>query len=270
MQVPHLRSLLPAGAIALASLVSAAHASAQSKAQQAATAAFRDCLEMEEFGDATPCWRRYLDKHRAAGNEGEIVLAEERTSGRKPPKKNAAPEEPAEAPQKPESEADPEATEAEETEAEPEEEEEEEEEEEAPEEPEAASAEASTDDLGGLGLTVQAHGTLGSYFLDQFHYAPYGAISTPNSSLWVRQTFALPEVMYGGGIALAYDVKRFGEMDLAVRAGGDFVMGNGTALQAQLISMEVLGVLGFPMGPVRGYVGLGPTLSLAKVRAVPY
>src|SRR5690606_31365669 len=74
-------------------------AAAQTKAQKDATNAFRNCRDMEQFGDATPCWRLYLERHRSAGNEAEIMLAEERVA-RAPaePAPPATGESPAEAP----------------------------------------------------------------------------------------------------------------------------------------------------------------------------
>jgi hypothetical protein len=56
-----------------------------------------------------------------------------------------------------------------------------------------------------------------------------------------------------------------------VRAGGDFLLGNGTATQATLIVAELFVEKGFYLGTRTAlYTGLGPTMTMAKVRAVPF
>ncbi len=48
------------------------------KAQrEAATAAFRTCREQESLGDATACWKLWLQKYRERGGEAEVIVAEE-------------------------------------------------------------------------------------------------------------------------------------------------------------------------------------------------
>lgn len=238
---------------------------AQSEAQQRATEAFRDCREMEKYGDATPCWKRWLEKHKSAGNEAEVMVAEERSAGGKP----TAPAEPPKEAQ-PEPEA---AAPADEPEAEPEED--------ALEGAaneklaEVTPGEFKTPEnlpaFGELGLSLQVHGTLRYFFLDQPHYAPYGAIQAGPDS-WVQQQFGLPELSYGGGGAISYDLtEATGVAGLAVRAGGEFLMGNGTATQAQIITIDLLAQMAFPVQEgIDLYGALGPTVTLAKVRAVPF
>jgi hypothetical protein len=124
---------------------------------------------------------------------------------------------------------------------------------------------------GMIGLGIQLHGGANFYFLDQEHYAPYGAIQSGPDS-WVQQQFGVPQLMYGGGAALSYDMSWLvGWSEFSVRAGGDFLLGNGTATQATLIVAELFVEKGFYLGTGTAlYTGLGPTMTMAKVRAVPF
>jgi hypothetical protein len=92
-------------------LLSPFAALAQTNAQKKeATDAFKACREMEQYGEATACWKRWLEKHRANGGEAEVMVAEERAAKGKPPaEKPAKPEEPPPATEPPATE--PEATE---------------------------------------------------------------------------------------------------------------------------------------------------------------
>jgi outer membrane biosynthesis protein TonB len=123
---------------------------------------------------------------------------------------------------------------------------------------------------GMIGLGLQLHGGANFYFLDKAHYAPYGAIQSPDG--WVQQQFGLPQLMYGGGGALSYDLSGLvGWSEFSVRAGGDFLLGNGTATQTRLIVAELLAEKGFYLGKGLGlYLGFGPTMTMAKVRSVPF
>jgi hypothetical protein len=56
----------------------AAPASAQQKGKNAAAEAFKACREQEKYGDATSCWKGWLDKHRSAAHEAEVLYAEEK------------------------------------------------------------------------------------------------------------------------------------------------------------------------------------------------
>lgn len=248
--------------VGLALTLSFTPALGQTPAQKAATEAFRDCREMEKYGDATPCWKRWLEKHKASGSEAEVLVAEERVA------KESAPKDEPDAPA-------PEAT------PEPEEQPADEQEEVVAEEPgEEAAAEltpeeftASSDALGEfqeLGLSIQVHGAGHYLFLDQPHFAPYGAIQAGPDS-WVQQQFGLPELMYGGGGAVGYDWGQHVALSkLFVRAGVDFLIGNGTATQAQIVAFELMAEKGFELMPFDLYVALGPAATLVRVRSVPY
>ena len=48
--------------------------------KKAATETFRLCRDIEQHGDAAPCWRLWLQRHRDAGHEAEVIVAEERVA----------------------------------------------------------------------------------------------------------------------------------------------------------------------------------------------
>lgn len=88
------------GGLFLASLLGYSHvASAKpptAQQKKAATEAFKQCRDQEQYGDATACWRAWLEKHRSAGGEAELMVAEERVAKKsgdpgvdKPKKKRA-------------------------------------------------------------------------------------------------------------------------------------------------------------------------------------
>jgi hypothetical protein len=77
--------------------------------------------------------------------------------------------------------------------------------------------------------------------------------------------------MFGGGGALSYDLDwLIGWSEFSVRAGGDFLLGNGTATQVQMIETELVFEKGVYLGTgFEMYFGLGPTFSLIRLRGVP-
>src|SRR5690606_5955587 len=98
-----------------------------------------------------------------------------------------------------------------------------------------ASAGDTLSEMRMLGLGIQVHGGAMFYPLDKPHYAPYGAIQA-SQDVWVQQQFGLPLMMFGGGGALSYDMSSLvGWSEFSIRAGGEFLVGNGTATQASLI-----------------------------------
>jgi hypothetical protein len=134
-----------------------------------------------------------------------------------------------------------------------------------------ASAGDTVSELSMLGLGIQVHGGAMFFPVDSPHYAPYGAIQA-SEDVWVQQKFALPQLMFGGGGALSYDMSWLvGWSEFSVRLGGEYLMGNGTATQATLIETELVAEKGFYLGTgLELYVGLGPTMTIAKVRSVPF
>ena len=55
----------------------AAPAAAQQDGKSASEG-FKACREQEKYGDATSCWRAWLDKHKSTGHEAEVLYAEEK------------------------------------------------------------------------------------------------------------------------------------------------------------------------------------------------
>ena len=64
----------------------AAPAAAQQRDENAATEAFKACREQEKYGDTTSCWKAWLDKHRSAAHEAEVLYAEEKAKQGEAPK----------------------------------------------------------------------------------------------------------------------------------------------------------------------------------------
>lgn len=66
--------------VALGILLSVGAAQAQQSKQGEASKMFRLCRAIEKNGDATACWKTWLDEHREYGHEAEVMVAEERAS----------------------------------------------------------------------------------------------------------------------------------------------------------------------------------------------
>ena len=61
-----------------AALLAAARPAGAEENGKGASSAFKACREQEKYGDATSCWRAWLDKHRPTGHEAEVLYAEEK------------------------------------------------------------------------------------------------------------------------------------------------------------------------------------------------
>jgi opacity protein-like surface antigen len=68
------------GCCLLAALAATARPAGAEENAKGASSAFKACREQEKYGDATSCWRAWLDRHQSTGHEAEVLYAEEKVT----------------------------------------------------------------------------------------------------------------------------------------------------------------------------------------------
>jgi hypothetical protein len=247
------RSILPCFVLAAVASI-AAPASAQ-KAKKAATEAFKACREQEKFGEATSCWRAWLEKHKSAAQEAEVLYAEEKVKQGESAKEEPEPESKAAASEAegaaPAAPAEKEGTEA----------------------GESAEAEASLEDLSdddgapakpGIGLSVILHGTAALFIMNEGEHR--FALSPTQAA-----TYNVPGFGYGGGLSVGYSLAKLLKMQHThVRVGAERLVGTGDGTSVAVTNAELVFEKGFALGSkLIVYVALGPSLTIGQVNVVP-
>lgn len=214
----------------------AAPAAAQQKGENAAKEAFKACREQEKFGDATSCWLAWLDKHKSAAHEAEVLYAEEKvkqgeTARDKPEAdSNETPRENAETGLRDLENGGDEA---------------------APAEP-------------GIGLSVIAHGTAALFFMNdgeqRFSLSPTQAA-----------TYSVPSFGSGGGLSVGYSLgKLLDWRDAHLRLGAERLVGEGDGTGAAVTHADLAFEKGIPLGPkLKLYFAVGPSLTIVELKIVP-
>ncbi len=219
----------------LAALAGLSGQAGAQEAKKAASDAFNACREQEKYGDAASCWRAWMDKHKPAADEAEVLYAEAKVKGAPAAKRSAATEsDDGEGRRALEVEADRDASDK------------------------SAPAES------GIGLSLIVHGTAVLFFLNE-------ADQRFELSQGQAATYSVPSFGYGGGLSVGYALdKPLKWPNTHLRLGAERLVGEGDGTGATVTNVDLAFEKGLPIARrLKLYFAAGPSLTRAELKLVP-